>query len=118
VSLNDKKSEKTGLGCSPETLPTFHIGPVSAYERELISRDPVDYEDVAPTSNGRSLNVADYEIRILSGGQPTTVLQAYQISDFAAIRRGHAMAKEDDVVEVWRDINCVYAERHRPAPSH
>ena len=62
--------------------------------------------------------MADYEIRILSAGQPATVLQSYQTSDFAAIRRGHALAKTDEVVEVWRGINCVYAARHRPAPAH
>jgi hypothetical protein len=62
--------------------------------------------------------MADYEIRILSDGQPATVLHSYQISDFAAIRRGHALAKADDVVEVWRGINCVYAARHHPTGTH
>jgi hypothetical protein len=116
--LSDKKSAKNSAECSAETLPTVHIGPVSADDRELISCDPVDTEAFAPTSKSRSLAVADYEIRILSDGQPATVLQSYQISDFAAIRRGHALAKADEVVEVWRGINCLYAARHRPGPTH
>jgi hypothetical protein len=118
ASLSDKKSAKNGLECSAETLPAFHIGPVSADERELISRGPVDNEAFAPSSKTRSLVVADYEIRIPSDGQPATVLQSYQISDFAAIRRGHALAKVDEAVEVWRGINCLYAARHRPGPTH
>jgi hypothetical protein len=118
VALADEKNEKPPPAPSGETLPTFHIGKVCKAEARLISRAAVDDEAPVPISNHRSFAVNDYEIRIVSNGQPATVLQGYQISDFAAIRRGHAIAKVDDVVEVWRGINCVYAGRHRPAPSH
>ena len=51
----------------------------------------------------------NYEIRIVKKGRPITISGPHA-SDFAAIRRARALAKEGDEVEVWRDLNCVYSK--------
>lgn len=49
-----------------------------------------------------------YEIRILHRNSRPTVVTSRFLGDFQAIRRGQAMAREDEGVEVWRGMTCLY----------
>ena len=50
-----------------------------------------------------------YEIRILRGEKAAPVILACtQASDHAAIRRARSLARDGDLVEVWRGLDCVY----------
>ncbi|HEY4077231.1 MAG TPA: hypothetical protein VGM26_09905 [Rhizomicrobium sp.] len=54
----------------------------------------------------------NYKICIVKRDEVATVYHSEHISDHAAIRRGHTLAGKDDVVEIWRGAQCVYAGRH------
>lgn len=54
-----------------------------------------------------------YEIRIVANSA-MRALSSIHASDFAAVRRAKALAKEREGVEVWRAETCVYA---RPQPD-
>ena len=53
----------------------------------------------------------NYEIRIVRTGQAPVILAGPQVSDFAAIRRAKSLAGDDAEVEVWRDMDCLYAQK-------
>jgi hypothetical protein len=55
-----------------------------------------------------------YEIRLVRQGGPM-VLSSRYASDYAAVRSARAMATSDDVVEIWRGMECIY--RDQPASS-
>jgi hypothetical protein len=61
-----------------------------------------------------------YEIRVLRHDNQPLVISSRFLGDFHAIRRGQAMAQEDEGVEIWRGMNCLYRRepltiRHAPA---
>lgn len=51
----------------------------------------------------------NYEIRIVKSGRQPVILAGPHISDFAAVRRAQSLAKQDDEVEVWRELTCLYS---------
>ena len=51
-----------------------------------------------------------YQIRILRAAGETVLLENSYASDFAAVRRAQRAADEDDRVEVWRGMDCIYSE--------
>ena len=51
-----------------------------------------------------------YQIRILRAAGETVLLENSYASDFAAVRRAQRAAEEDDRVEVWRGMECIYSE--------
>ena len=51
-----------------------------------------------------------YQIRILRAAGETVLLENSYVSDFAAVRRAQRAADEDDRVEVWRGMDCIYSE--------
>ena len=53
----------------------------------------------------------NYEIRIVKKGHQPVILAGPHTSDFAAVRRAKSLADENDEVEVWRDLNCLYSTR-------
>jgi hypothetical protein len=55
-----------------------------------------------------------YEIRILHRNSRPTILRSRFLGDFHAIRRGQAMAHEDEGVEVWRGMKCLYRRECLP----
>ncbi|MBV9550307.1 MAG: hypothetical protein JO256_11620 [Alphaproteobacteria bacterium] len=55
-----------------------------------------------------------YEIRILRHNNQPLVISSRFLGDFHAIRRGQAMAEEDEGVEIWRGMKCLY--RRDPLP--
>lgn len=56
-----------------------------------------------------------YEIRIFKGLKASaSVYRTTQTSDFTAIRVARSVAEEGDAIEVWRGMNCIYAEGTNP----
>jgi len=53
----------------------------------------------------------NYEIRIVKKGRPAVIYASPQASDYAAVRRAKSLAGPEDQVEVWRELDCVYATR-------
>jgi hypothetical protein len=53
----------------------------------------------------------NYEIRIVKKDRGPVIFACPHASDFAAIRRAQSLAEPEDQVEVWRDLDCVYATR-------
>jgi len=51
-----------------------------------------------------------YQIRILRAAGETVLLENSYASDFAAVRRAQRAAEDDDKVEVWRGMDCIYSE--------
>ena len=51
-----------------------------------------------------------YQIRILRAAGETVLLENNYTSDFAAVRRARRAAEDDDKVEVWRGMDCIYSE--------
>ena len=56
-----------------------------------------------------------YEIRILGDNNRPLVVSSSFLGDFHAIRRGQAIAEDDEGLEVWRGMKCVY--RRDPLPQ-
>lgn len=56
-----------------------------------------------------------YEIRLVRRDGPT-VTSSHYASDYAAVRSARSMASPDDVVEIWRGVECIY--RDQPASTH
>lgn len=56
-----------------------------------------------------------YEIRILRDNNRPLVVSSRFLGDFHAIRRGQSMAQDDEGLEVWRGMKCVY--RRDPLPK-
>lgn len=55
----------------------------------------------------------DYEIRIVTAnGRTSHVFASSLPSDFAAIRRAHALTRPGQGAEVWRGTDCIYANHH------
>jgi hypothetical protein len=51
-----------------------------------------------------------YEIRIVKKGHKAPfIYSSPQASDYAAVRRAQSLAEDGDNVEVWRELDCVYA---------
>lgn len=57
-----------------------------------------------------------YEIRVLRNNNKPLVISSRFLGDFHAIRRGQAMAEEDEGVEIWRGMTCLY--RREPFPAN
>jgi hypothetical protein len=55
-----------------------------------------------------------YEIRLVRQGGPTVMSSRYA-SDYAAVRSARSMASPDDMVEIWRGMECIY--RDQPSSS-
>ncbi len=53
----------------------------------------------------------NYEIRIAKSGHQPVILAGPHTSDFAAVRRAQSLAQQDDEVEVWRELTCLYSTR-------
>lgn len=51
-----------------------------------------------------------YQIRILRAAGETVLLENSYASDFAAVRRARRAAEDDDKIEVWRGMDCIYSE--------
>ncbi len=60
----------------------------------------------------------NYEIRIVKKGHRPVIIAGPHASDFAAVRRAQALAMQEDEVEVWRDLNCLYSTRPDGAGRH
>ena len=56
-----------------------------------------------------------YEIRVLRENNRPLIVSSRFLGDFHAIRRGQVMAEEDEGVEVWRGMTCIY--RRDPLPK-
>ncbi len=53
----------------------------------------------------------NYEIRIVKKGRHPVIIAVAHASDYAAVRRAQSLADQDDEVEVWRDLNCLYSTK-------
>ena len=60
----------------------------------------------------------NYEIRIVKKGRPPVSYACPQASDYAAVRRAQSLAGPEDHVEVWRELDCVYATRLTELVAH
>ena len=58
-----------------------------------------------------------YEIHVVQDGRHRRTYPCAQVSDHAAIRRGQAIAKGSEELEVWRAEVCVYS-RAAPLVPH
>ena len=58
----------------------------------------------------REWAMEQYEIRIVREGRAIRVYPSLQAGDYAAIRRGRALAKKPEGFEVWRADTCVYTQ--------
>ena len=52
--------------------------------------------------------MGEYEIRVLSSGHATLIIEQTHLSDHAAVRSARKFAG-DRPFEVWRGIDCIYA---------
>ncbi len=50
-----------------------------------------------------------YEIRTVKDGRHPFICACTHASDHAAIRRAQSLTDENDKVEVWRGLDCIYA---------
>lgn len=50
----------------------------------------------------------EYEIRVLSSGHATLIIEQTHLSDHAAVRTARKFAG-DRHFEVWRGLDCIYA---------
>ena len=59
----------------------------------------------------------NYEIRIVKGHGAPIIYAGPHFSDHAAVRRAQSLTGDQDIVEVWRGGDCVYARNvdHSPA---
>ena len=58
-----------------------------------------------------------YEIRLHKRQQPTpAIYRMSQISDFSAIRTARRIAENGDAIEVWKELECIYADPLQQAP--
>ena len=55
-----------------------------------------------------------YEIRILRRTDNPLIVSSRFLGDFHAIRRAQAMAEENEGVEVWRGMTCLYRREVLP----
>jgi hypothetical protein len=54
--------------------------------------------------------MTSYELRVINPrARDATVYASSHVSDFAAIRRAVDLADDDEVIEVWRGVVCVYS---------
>jgi len=54
--------------------------------------------------------VTRYEIRIVRKSDTAQLLlDANLMGDHAAVRRAQLLARDGDLVEVWRDMTCIYS---------
>ena len=58
----------------------------------------------------------EYEIRVLSSGHATMIIEQTHLSDHAAIRAARKFAG-DRSFEVWRGIDCIYTLPEPPRTS-
>jgi hypothetical protein len=65
------------------------------------------------TGEGRS-ELNTYEIRILNQKKPALIYMTWQTDDLTAIRHAFSLLGDDDGIEVWRDLVCLYC---RPLPG-
>ena len=56
-----------------------------------------------------------YEIRVLRDNNRPLIVSSRFLGDFHAIRRALAMAEEDEGLEGWRGMKCIY--RRDPLPK-
>jgi hypothetical protein len=56
----------------------------------------------------------NYQIRLLKPGAAPQVYDGRYLGDFHAIRRAQMLAGEDDGVEVWRGMDCIYRSETLP----
>lgn len=64
-------------------------------------------------NQGESAVMREYEIRVLSGGRPTLIIEEIHLSDHSAVRSARKFAGERPF-EVWRGIDCIYAAVEAP----
>jgi hypothetical protein len=57
-----------------------------------------------------------YEIHIVQDDRQRRTYPCLQVSDHAAIRRGQAIAKGSEGLEIWRAETCVYARSALSVP--
>jgi hypothetical protein len=56
----------------------------------------------------------NYQIRLHKPQGTAAVYEGRYLGDFHAIRRAQALAGEDDGLEVWREMNCIYRRETLP----
>lgn len=56
----------------------------------------------------------NYEIRVLRRDNRPLVVASRFLGDFHAIQRAQAMAEEDEGIEVWRGMTCLYRREVMP----
>ena len=77
--------------------------------RKFIGQFQTDGRLIGRAGSLRECALDTYEIRILRQEQAApVVLACTQASDHAAIRRARSLARDGDLVEVWRGLDCVY----------
>jgi hypothetical protein len=60
----------------------------------------------------------NYEIRIIKKGHKAPIIYSCPYaSDYAAVRRAQSLIQDGDDVEVWRDMDCVFAT-YEPTRIH
>ena len=62
--------------------------------------------------------MCSYEIRLRKqDGRTEETYRIRRVSDFAAIRNARQIARDGDVVEVWRGADCIYANQQQSVPT-
>jgi hypothetical protein len=51
-----------------------------------------------------------YEIRIRKASGEYSVTARRLVSDFVAVRCAQGLAEDDDLIEVWRGMDCIYSQ--------
>jgi hypothetical protein len=66
---------------------------------------------------GRVFQMENYEIRFVKGSGGPVILAGPHFNDHAAIGHARSFTGEQDIVEVWRGGDCIYARNvdHSPA---
>jgi hypothetical protein len=52
--------------------------------------------------------MTQYEIRIRKSSGEYSVIARRLISDYVAVRCAQWLADDDDLIEVWRGMQCIY----------
>jgi len=57
----------------------------------------------------------DYEIRIIRGKGGLIHYMGPQLNDQSAVRQATLLTREQDSVEVWRDLVCLFVRKAKAA---
>jgi hypothetical protein len=59
--------------------------------------------------------MADYEIRITRGKGGPIHYMGPQLNDQSAVRQATLLTREQDGIEVWRDLICLFVRKAKAA---